>query len=102
MSSVSVVGQRDPDGKLADMVALKELCQKNSVTYPDELKEYFKGTDALEMKDAEGTIREATEVGLNELKIDGLLDGDVEYGCNMIVDLTKLPDDIKKIRIYVS
>ena len=39
--NVYVVGQRDPDGNLAEMVRLKLQCDELGMTYPDELKKYF-------------------------------------------------------------
>ena len=102
--NVHIYGVRDPDGKLGDMIQLMEQCDKLEIPYPDKLKEYFKGTEALDMGTSDLAIKAATEVSLGKwgLNIEGLVDGDVEYGDGMIVDLSKLPEDIKRLRISMS
>lgn len=105
-ASVFISGVREPDGKLGDMLDLLEQCDKLGVKYPPELVDYFKGTEVLEMKyDREAAIQTATEFDLEYgplAKINGLVEGNVEYGDGATIDLTKLPDDIKKLRIYMS
>ena len=98
-------GVRDPDGKLGEMMDLKEQCNKLNADYPQQLVDYFDGTDVLDSGgDRDYLVRMATEVGLKYggLKIDGLVEGDVEYGDGMTIDLPKLPDDIKKLRVYMA
>ena len=102
--SVFVNGVRSHDGKLGEMADLKVLCDSNEMSYPPELVKYFEGSDALDMRERSDVIKAATEVSLRyDLRnIKGLTNGDVDYGNGMIIDLSKLPDDIKKLRIYMS
>ena|GEM_PF-4722149 len=97
--STHIVGQRNRGGKLGDMLDLKELCDKLQIHYPPELMEYFKGTAALASTSRESALQMATEV---DLDIEGLAAGSVEYGDGAVIDLTKLPDDIKRLRIYME
>ena len=102
--NVRVVGVRDLDGKFKDMVALKNLCDKTKASYPKELINYFEaaieehGTDDLEDLDDEGMqeIMAGMEIP------DDATEGDPDYDDGMFIDLSKLPKDIKKLRVYMS
>jgi hypothetical protein len=100
---VRVSGIRDVDGKLSDMLDLKSQCDKLRIAYPPELRDYFRGSDALNMSNRADAERAAVEVTLG---VYGLLpsvaEGCVEEGDGMVIDLPKLPDDIKRIRIYMQ
>jgi len=101
--SVHIKGVRHPDGKLRKMAEFKLRCDDLEIAYPDDLREYFKGTDALDSVDMGLIIRSAIEVDLRyDLQINGLIHGEVEYEDGAIIDLEKLPDDIKQLRIYMS
>jgi len=99
-----VSGIRNKTARFDDMVDLKMFCDKLTVSYPEELIDYFNGTDALEMDDKADVIKEALEVSLNYdlCGIVGLTKGNIDTDDGMIVDLSKLPDDITKLRIYMS
>jgi hypothetical protein len=98
------VGIRDLDGKFKDMVDLKLMCDKTKVSYPQELEDYFKkaikeyGSDDLKYLSEERMTSIMTEMAIPK----DARTGDVEYNDGMIIDLSKLPADIKKIRIYMS
>jgi len=99
---VYVSGIRDADGKLSDMLDLKSQCDKLHIAYPPELREYFRGSDALGMSDRADAARAAVEVDLSAYgPLPGVADGSVEEGDGMVIDLSKLPDDIKRLRIYM-
>ena len=101
--SVDVNGVRNADGKLAKMIELRFQCDELGTSYPLELIDYFEGTDALEYDSSEKMLREMMEVSLKYgLNIPGLLGGDIEYGDGLIIDLTKMPEDIKRLRVYMS
>lgn len=98
------IGIRDLDGKFKDMVDLKLMCDKTKVSYPRELVDYFApaikehGTDELKYLD-----EKAMESIMTEMQIPKeARTGDVEYKDGMFIDVSKLPKDIKKIRIYMS
>tara|TARA_R110000824_G_scaffold526_3_gene3335 strand:+ start:5681 stop:5995 length:315 start_codon:yes stop_codon:yes gene_type:complete len=100
--SVSINGRRATDGKLLHMANLAIQCRELGVDYPPQLVEYFSGTDALDIDDVEGIMREAIEVDLQyDLEIPGLLHGEAEYGDGALIDLTKLPKDIVALRIHM-
>ena len=103
-ASVSVYGVREPEGKLGSMVDMVIQCKDLDITIPPEVEDYFEGTDATHMRTREEMIREATETSLKYgfHSIDGLTEGDVEYDNGMLVDLSKLPEDIKFLRISMS
>ena len=99
---VYVSGIRDADGKLSDMLDLKSQCDKLHIAYPPELREYFRGSDALGMSDRADAARAAVEVDLSAYgPLPGVADGSVEEGDGIVIDLSKLPDDIKRLRIYI-
>lgn len=99
---VYIRGVRNADGRLADMVALKVQCDKVGASYPDMLREYFYGTDALDYKEPVHILQSALEVNLTDLQIDGLLDGNVAYGEGLTVRIDRLPPDITSLRIFCS
>lgn len=101
--SININGIREPDTKMRDMVELMKQCDKLGIPYPQELEDYFAGTEALDMELPEDAIEAATEVSLQYgLGITDLVEGIVEYGDGAVINLSLLPDDIKKIRIYMS
>ncbi len=102
--SVFAVGIRDLDGRFKDMVALKLMCDKTKTSYPKELLAYFEdaieehGTDELEDLEEETMERIMKEVNIP----DEACEGDVDTDDGMLIELSKLPDDIKTIRVYMS
>ena len=102
-ASVRVKGVRDPDGKLGSMILLKEQCDKVGASYPVEMVQYFAGVDELEFATKEELILKCCEHDVvYEMKIEGLVEGNPDEGDGMIIDLSKLPADIKKLRVYMS
>lgn len=92
--SSSVVGVRDLDGTFAKMAAVKEACEDAEVDYPDLVKQYFKypGEDIeylkseMESMDISAAVTERNEDAVNIWE----------------VDLSKLPEGVKKIRFSNS
>lgn len=99
---VYVYAVRDPDGRFGEMLQLKAACDKVKATYPPELEEYFKGTSALDYSKPDDVLRVATEVTLESLKITRLIEGDAKQKAGAVIDLSKLPPDIKKLRITLE
>jgi hypothetical protein len=104
--NVQVNAVFDPDGKLGRMLDLKEACEAVNASYPKELSDYFAGTDVLHGLSREQALQEMTERSLihDELikSYHGLTEGKPEYGNGMLIDLSRLPDGVKKLRIYMS
>ena len=100
--SVFIHGVRNADKGLADMVALKVQCDKVGASYPDILRTYFHGTDALDYANPERILQSALEVDLTDLQIEGLLDGDAAYDEGLTVHLDRLPPDITRLRIFCA
>ena len=100
---VYVSGIRDVDGKLSDMLDLQSQCDKLRIAYPPELRDYFRGSDALHMSNRADAKRASVEVDLSSYgPLPFVAKGSVEEGDGMVIDLAKLPDDIKWIRIYMQ
>lgn len=93
-------------GLLRQMAELKLHCDQLHVSYPHEVKSFFDGTHALQLSEVEDIVRVAAEIDLKELllvrAIDDCTSGDVEYDNGMVIDLVKLPSDVKKLRIYME
>lgn len=110
--SISVHGVRDLDVDFKEMIAIAKMCKKKNVSLPKEVIEYFEplrsGFDSIEdMKniDEKSVGEYMSEVSLTwdlGKKIKGLTTGDPDCGDGMIIDLSKLPQEIKKLRIYMS
>lgn len=99
--SVHINGVRDPEDGLREMAELVLRCRKLGFDPPKEVADAL--GEAVYLGNVDEIVRFATEVSLKyNLKIDGLIEGDAEYGNGVVVDLTKLPPDIKKLRVYMS
>ena len=104
--SVHAVGVRDLDAEFDKMFELASSCHDAMVSLPKEVQEYFE--DYL---DEYGSLP-VFESKLNRLELerymfeepingDGIvIDGGHFGGDGMIIDLSSLPSDIHKIRIY--
>ena len=91
---IFIEGLREAGPQLDSMLDLKRKCDELKMDYPPQLVEYFEGTDALEMRN---------EYARNEaLSVDIRVEGDVMYDDGAYIDLSELPEDVKKIRIYCS
>lgn len=101
-ASTYIVGIRSEEGTLREMAHLALECDRLGVSYPKEIEDYFEGTEALEHSTLENMIIAATEVDLeDDLNIEGLVEGDVRYHNGAVIDLNKLPRDIKFLRVYM-
>ena len=92
--SYDVVGIKPADEKYTQMKNIYELCERANVQVPKEVREFFRGT----MPGARGL-----ETYLSEMEPDPLVveeNNDDDY--RLIVDLRKLPEDIKILAFVVS
>ena len=101
--NVYVSAVRDPVESLDKMIALKNSCDELEASYPPQLVKYFEGTDALRGLTDDGIRKEMHEANIPyDVKIEGLAEGAIEIGDGMLIDLSKLPAEFKKIRIFMS
>lgn len=84
--SMHVVGFRQADDKFNAMKAIWEICEKNKVSIPDEVLEYF--------DEEHPDIGQTVDLG--STKWEG------ECGEGLEIDLAFIPDYVKIIRFYVS
>ena len=92
--SYYVIGIKPADEKYNQMKTIYELCESVGVQVPKEVIEFFSGTTP--------GIR-GLETYLSEMEPDPLVITDTsEDDYRLIVDLRKLPDDIKILAFVVS
>lgn len=91
-------GVRDIDSRLKAMLDLKFTCRELGYSYPPELIEAF-GEDVLEFDAREDIIKAVTEVDLGGRNWRTRADG---KGCELVIDLSELPDGISKIRVFTE
>lgn len=93
--STHITGIRDLDGKFATMLAAKLTCERASVSYPQELRDYFGG----EVGESEEYLRrkmETVDISKTICKPNRTESEIYE------VDLSKLPKDVKALRFENS
>ncbi len=107
--SVSISGLRDLDGKFKDMCDLKAMCDKQKMSYPKELVDYFcNGAADNEdwpidnAEDIKEMNKEQLELALSSVDISEARTGSSEYNDPTIIDISKLPPDAKYIKVYLS
>lgn len=98
-SSTHIVGVRDLDEEFAKMLEIKHLCEKNGVSYPKEVEEYF-DTDETTVEDDEDSLREAIEE-VDISRAYAKMSRSEMQDC-WEVDLSLLPPDVKSIRFLNS
>jgi len=95
--STHIKGIRDMDGKFKEMLDIKKFCDGKKVSYPKEVCEYF---DGMEEESEEVIIEEMFEVNIEKTEAVTEFSGDMQQG--FIVDVSKIPKDIKEIKFYNS
>jgi hypothetical protein len=91
-----VVGIRDMDGKFAEMLELKKLCEKSKVSYPKEVAEYFGN---LVDEDVRYIKDEMLRVDLDDIAKE-YTDGESCTGYEIVVK--NIPKEVKVIRFFNS
>ena len=107
-ASIHVVGLRDLDGQFAKMAAIKKMCEDSGVSYPKEVVEYFDVDDDGSQPDEDISYyrEQMEEIDLDPDCTDERtpwweeLDEEMVNGC--IIDIAKLPPEVKRIKFYVS
>jgi hypothetical protein len=93
--STHVVAFRDMDGEFAKMLEAKLFCDSRGLSYPEEVKTYFKGLAG----ESEKLLREEMlAVDISDIIRKWRDDGDEGYE----VDVSQLPKEVKTIRFYNS
>lgn len=91
--SVFVKGVRDLSVKFDMMMNIKKVCDKAEVSYPAELHDYF-GYNIDESEDYIRSEKEEMDIECIETHLDS---------SNVFeVDLSKIPEDVTKIRFILS
>ncbi len=92
--STHVVGFKPPDDKWRKMKGIWDSCEEAGINPPKDVNDYFGG-------EAPGPAGvEVDEDALIECGAVKEHDGDMEDGYE--IDVTKLPKDVKIIRVYNS
>ena len=108
---IAIHAVRDLDVDFNEMIAIAKMCKKKKVSLPKEVVEYFKplkdkyenieDMDSIDEDSiAEHMAEEHVEYDLKH--IQGLCSGDTDTEAGLVIDLTKLPKEFKKLRIYMS
>ena len=91
---VHIKGVRDLDGKFQQMLEVKRACERAAVGYPAAVVEYFDGA----AEEDESYLRHEME----EIEIkQAVVVEDVQDSDSCLIDLSKLPPEVKKIRVLV-
>lgn len=101
--STNVVAFRDMDGEFSRMLDIKQFCDQKKVSYPQEVKDYFKDVD-LEDYTPDGDLDDG-DLHDAMLKVDisaALQEWSDDSSEGYEVDVAKLPSDVKTIRFYNS
>jgi hypothetical protein len=94
--STHVSGVRDLDGRFKQMINVKLACEAANIEYPREVNEYFLDYDpGCDVEDLE---RYMSEVAIENACTCDNYDATESYE----VDITKLPEDITKVRFINS
>lgn len=94
--STHVTGVRDLDGQFSKMIAVKLACESAGIDYPDDVENYFNG----EPENSEADLRlNMAEV---DIKTAVTKDNGREMENSFVVDLSKLPEEVKAIRFTNS
>ena len=96
--SIALIHKAPPE--LDDMVELKQLCDKLKAEYPERLKRFFAGTEALDVTENYDIKRLYYEHPTNS--VPGCAEGNMERDGSVTIDLTKLPDSVTGIRVHYS
>lgn len=92
--SYYVIGIKPADEKYNQMKTIYELCESVGVQVPKEVREFFSGTPP----GIRGLETYLSEIGPDPLVIEDSSEDDYR----LIVDLRKLPEDIKILAFVVS
>lgn len=94
--SIGVEGVRDLDGRFAEMMEVKQLCDKRDMSYPKEVQEYFKGY----LGESDEYIKKGMEA--IEIPKAAQREGSNDYQDFIEIELSKLPEELKVLRFYLS
>ena len=94
--SVSVDGIINvTEGKFKDMLELKASCDKLEVEYPEKMIKFFKESGWEDWEEI-GKIKG----GKIEISMHNFMKSDNSYGYT--IELSKLPKEVKTLRVYMS
>ena len=108
-ATARLLGVRDEDGLLGDMLAAKETCDRLGLTYPPELREYFAGADMdLKVEDLKAAMLEVPllpplsgNINPTSTSVDFSY-GEDEMRKWMLFPVDDLPVDIKFLKLVMK
>jgi hypothetical protein len=89
--STHIIGLKEPTVEYLAKLEAYRACENAGVEVPKELEDYFDGLRCDCVPDD----------GM-EVSIEGAMTGTVEYGDGAIIDLSKLPEGVTRIRVYMG
>ena len=96
--SYVIRGVRDLNRKFDDMYSILRVCVDGGVTIPKEVSEYFSQVED-EGYELETLSRKDLQKYMKEVEIE--FEGSIEHDGSAEIDLSKIPSDVKFIRIYM-
>jgi len=93
--SVHIKGIRDLSKRFDKMMAVKEACDKARIDYPADVYDFF-GPEACEDREYLATEMETIEIEVERPRAGHAAEDRYE------IDLSKLPEDVKKIRFAIG
>lgn len=110
-ATARLLGVRDEDGLLGEMLAAKEMCDRLGLSYPPELREYFAGAD-MDLR-AEDLRMAMLEVSLlppldGDSAFEGFTDeSGIGYGQSemrkwLMLRVDRLPHDVKYLKLVME
>lgn len=91
--SVSITGVRDLSKRFELMISVKEACDKANIDYPKDAYDFF-GSDICENREYLSDKMETTGIKYYQPPS--------EYLDVYEVDISELPEDVKKIRFTIG
>lgn len=92
---IHIRGVRDLDGEFQKMLEVKLACDKAGIEYPDAVDSYFDGA----AEESEEYLRHEME----ELDITQAVSEEPAEDYDVrLIDLSKLPTDVKQIRVTIT
>lgn len=89
--SVHIVGIKPATNEYKKKLAAYRACVEADVPVPSELRTFFDGL-SLESVPTDGM----------EVEVYDAIIGDPGYGSGAIIDLSKLPEGVTRLRVYMS
>ena len=97
-TSTSVQAFRDMDGEFRKMLDIKLYCDRQNVSYPQEVENYFRSNGSFPAEDAETLQEQLLSVGIEA----ALSEYSDESSAGYEIEVAKLPKEVKTLRFTNS